>query len=285
MSPAESGSIQKEPACVPVETVPAVPFSMRYFRFGHGARPLVILPGLSVQSVMGSAEAVAEAYAGMAETFTVTLFDRRDDLPSDYTVADMARDTAEAMRALGLSDVCLFGASQGGMIAMLIAAEHPDLVSKLALGSTSAKVDEARAGALSEWLRLAEAGDARGLYLAFGEAVYPNAVFSAYREAFCAMAETVTAEELARFVRLARAAVGFDATDRLAFIRCPVLVLAASDDRVLGPDASDGIAEILGNRPDFSRHVYDGYGHAAYDTAPDYKERLYRFFTSSDSSR
>ena len=37
-------------------------FSMDYFRFGTGSRPLVILPGLSVQSVMGAAQAVEAAF-------------------------------------------------------------------------------------------------------------------------------------------------------------------------------------------------------------------------------
>ena len=36
-------------------------FSMDYFRFGRGSRTMVILPGLSVQSVMGAAQAVEAA--------------------------------------------------------------------------------------------------------------------------------------------------------------------------------------------------------------------------------
>ncbi len=46
---------------IPIETVPTDRFTMEYFRFGAGERPLVILPGLSVQSVMGAADAVAAA--------------------------------------------------------------------------------------------------------------------------------------------------------------------------------------------------------------------------------
>ena len=43
-------------------------------------------------------------------------------MPLPYPVRDMARDTAESFRVLGLKDVCLFGASQGGMIAIVLAA-------------------------------------------------------------------------------------------------------------------------------------------------------------------
>ena len=116
---------------IKIETVQTDTFSMDFFRFGKGERTLVILPGLSVQSVMGLADAVASAYQNMAETFTIYLFDRRKDLPPVYSVRDMARDTAAAFKALGLRDVCLFGASQGGMIAMVLAIEYPELVGKM----------------------------------------------------------------------------------------------------------------------------------------------------------
>ena len=273
-----SGTTPRHDA-VPIETVRTERFSMRYFRFGHGPGSLVILPGLSVQSVMDSARAVAGAYAEMTGAFTVTVFDRREEVPENYSVRDMAEDTARAMEVLGMSGVCLFGASQGGMIAMLIAAEHPGLVSRLALGSTAASVDADPPGPLREWVRLAEEGDAEGLYLSFGKAVYPEAVFDQIRGTLLEAAGTVTPEELARFVRLARGTAGFDSRDRIGAIRCPVLVLASEDDRVLGPDASVGLARIFGGRPDFSMHTWSGYGHAAYDTAPDYREKLLRFFT------
>ena len=94
---------------------------MDYFSFGRGKKTFVILPGLSIQSVMGAAGAVEAGYAAFSEDFTVYVFDRRLDLPPVYRIEDMARDTAEAMRALSLSDVYLFGASQGGMIAQVIA--------------------------------------------------------------------------------------------------------------------------------------------------------------------
>ena len=40
------------------------------------------------------------------------------------------------------------------------------------------------------------------------------------------------------------------------------------------------MAERLTGRPDFELAMYDGYGHAAYDTAPDYTERVRNFLLS-----
>ena len=187
---------------IKIETVQTDTFSMDFFRFGKGERTLVILPGLSVQSVMGLADAVASAYQNMAETFTIYLFDRRRDLPPVYSVRDMARDTAAAFKALGLRDVCLFGASQGGMIAMVLAIEYPELVGKMVLGSTSSHVKAPQFRVIEGWIDLAKRGDKEGLYLDFGREVYPPAVFEASREALIAAAATVTDADLERFIIL-----------------------------------------------------------------------------------
>lgn len=262
---------------IPIETVETEDFSMEFFRFGEGGKTLVILPGLSVQSVMGSAAAVAEAYQMFTDEYTVYLFDRRKELPESYSVYDMARDTAAAFEALGLEDICLFGTSQGGMIALDIAIEYPELVEMLVLGSSSACVKEEQFSVIEDWIALAQAGDAEALYLAFGEAIYPPEVYEQAKELLIAAAETVTQEELARFVILAEGIRDFDVTADLEKIACPVLAIGSEDDRVLGAEATRQIAQQLGGRPDFALYMYDGYGHAAYDTAPDYKERILDF--------
>ena len=243
---------------------------MEYFKFGQGEKTMVILPGLSVISVMKSAHAIEEAYAPMASDFTIYVLDRRLDMPEVYTIS--------VLSALGLSDIYLFGASQGGMIAMTIAIEAPELVSKLALGSTSASVKVEGFSELSGWVELAEKKDATALYLAFGQALYPAEMFAAYKDVFVMMSKTVSDEDLSRFVIQAKGTDGFDVLDRLVEIRCPVLLLGAKDDAVLRPEASEEIIARLSDRADFEYYMYDGYGHAAFDTAPDYKERLLHFF-------
>ena len=158
---------------IPIETVRTETFTMDYFRFGRGSRTLVILPGLSIQSVMPAADAVAAAYQSLQDEFTIYLFDRRADLPPVYTVHDMAR-----------------------------------------------------------------------------------------------------------FIILAEGTRGFNVVPELDRIRCPVLALGVYEDRVLDSDATMEIAEKLDERPDFRLYMYIGYGHAAFDTAPDYRQRILRFLNS-----
>ena len=92
--------------------------------------------------------------------------------------------------------------------------------------------------------------------------------------------ETVkTDDEMARFVIVAEGAKGFDVLDDLCKIECPVLLIGSEDDNVLGDEATKQIAEKLDGHPGFELHMYDGYGHAAYDMAPDYKERMQTFLS------
>ena len=261
-----------------IQTVLTPSFTMEYVRFGSGEKQFVILPGLSVQSVLISAQAVAAAYKSFAQDYTVYLFDRRNDIPAGYTVHDMAQDTAAAMRTLGLEGVCLYGASQGGMIAMDIALKSPELVQKLALASTTARMTRERYQAIGNWADLAKAGSAQDLYLAFGKTIYPPGVFSQIRDTLIQMAGTVTAEEMERFVILAEASKGFDVVKALGKISCPVLVTGSRDDKVFGENASLEIAQAI---PGAELSVYDGYGHAVYDTAPDFAGRMLRFFQKS----
>lgn len=260
-----------------IDTVTTKEFTMDYFCFGHGKEALVILPGLSVQSVMGFADSVADAYKQMTDDFTVYVFDRRKNLPDKYSIQEMAQDTKTALESLGLKHISIFGASQGGMIAMEIAAAHPECMQKLILGSTSARVDETRYRTFQHWIDLAKNDNAKELYLNFGEKVYPNKVFEGVRKALTEAAKTVTGEELIRFIKLAESMKDYDITEKLGKIECPVLTIGDKEDQVFGEEAALLISKYLGSKPGFKLCMYEGFGHAAYDTAPDYRKLMLNF--------
>lgn len=136
-------------------------FKMQYIAFGSGEKPLVILPGLSVKSVMESADMVEQSYSIFSKEYRVYLFDRRLNLPEDYPVWDMAEDTAQAMKALDLNSVCLYGVSQGGMMAQIIALRHPELVEKLAVCSTSYGISKEQAEVFKKYESILTGSDER----------------------------------------------------------------------------------------------------------------------------
>ena len=267
---------QAVPAAV-VDTVQTESFAMDYCKFGSGDRALIILPGLSIQSVMSSADAIAQAYQSLAEDYTIYVLDRRKELPPVYTVNDSTEDVVAALKAMGLEKVSIFGASYGGMEAMILAAAYPEMVDKIIVASTSADLTAEEFETVSGWISLAKAGDAEGLYLAFGEALYPEEVFEASRQLLIDAAKTVTEEELSRFIILAEGMEGYDITDQLAQIQCPMLAIGDRQDQVLGGSATEKIGEYMSGNENFELYMYDGYGHAVYDLAPDIKDRMKDF--------
>ena len=249
-----------------------------YIKFGTGEKILVILPGISVQSVLPMASAVEKQYELFCRDYTVYLFDRREDMPEEYSVYDMANDTAKAIKELSLSDICLFGVSQGGMIAIIIAADHPELVRKLALGSSAAYFSDELIGGINEWLGYAEQGDTVKLYLAFGKRLYSPEYFEKYKQAFRFLAKTVEEKDIKRFIKLVKATESFDARDKMASIKCPVLAIGDTSDMVLGAESTPQIAELQKDNPRFEMFMYKDMGHSVFDTAPDYPKRLFEFF-------
>jgi pimeloyl-ACP methyl ester carboxylesterase len=111
--------------------------------------PILLLMGLATQMIAWHEEFCEQ----LAERgFHVVRFDNRDigrsthfDFrpptlrqmltrrlgPEQYTLSDMAQDTANLLRALEIAPAHVVGASMGGMIAQMLAAEHPDAVRSL----------------------------------------------------------------------------------------------------------------------------------------------------------
>ncbi len=247
---------------------------MDYARFGHGDVPFVILPGISVGQVTPSAEAVRASYSAFEDGYTVYLFDRKRNMETGYSTADMTRDTAAAMRALGISGACVFGASQGGMMAMLLAADYPGLVRRAVISSSMVRNNKTSLETMKTLISLAAAGDVRSLNRYMNERLFTEAYREKFALAFAAAEEKGTKEDLERFIIMSEAVLSFDAGDALSRITCPVLVTGVRDDPMLGTGASEEIAREAG----CELKLYDGYAHAVYDEAPDHKDVIKEFF-------
>ena len=261
-----------------VRTVRTGGFEMEYACFGSGPRPLVIIPGLAIKSVMKSAASLQVPYKMFTEDFTLYFFDRRKDVVPGYSIGEMARDQVLAMQELGLAGVALYGVSQGGMVAQHIASTHPELVWKLVLGCSTSKAEPEQLEVIGNWTRLALAHDAQGLVEAFIRDCFSVKFAERYGRALRTMYRDVTPEEMERFAVFARECDFVDTGDILGNIKCPTLVIAASEDRVVLPVASTKIFDKLqaaGVPSEF--HMFEGYGHAAFDEIKEYKDRILEF--------
>ena len=248
---------------------------MSYFSFGNGKKPLIILPGLGIRSILISAKAIENAYKAFAEEYTIYVFDRRSNTPQGYSVQDMADDTAAVMRELGISGAYIFGASQGGMIAMCMAIRSPELVRAVVLGSTSAYLDEKSANGIKRWIELAQKRDITGLTLSFIDNLYSPETVGKFRELLMHMNDGVSEDDIRRFIILAQSLLSFDIRNELRMISCPSLVIGCRGDKLISAACSEQIAEASGSE----LYMYgEEYGHCVFDEAPDYKQRMAEFF-------
>lgn len=112
--------------------------SMFYELYGTGT-PLVLIGGLGADLTM-----LAVWANELAEQHQVLTFDNRGAGRSDqpdqpYTIAQMAKDTTGLMDALDIPRADVMGFSMGGRIALELALTRPDRVRRVVLVSTSAR--------------------------------------------------------------------------------------------------------------------------------------------------
>ena len=249
---------------------------MDYIRFGSGARPLVMLPGVGdgLKTVRGMALPFALLYRKLAKEFTVYVFSRRRELPPHFTTREMAADQNEAMAALGLSRAAVVGVSQGGMIAQWLAIDHPDKVGRLVLTVTLSRPNDTIRAVIAGWTEMAERGDYRGIMLDTAERSYSEKRLRQTRLEYRLLGSVGKPRSFDRFLTQAASCLSHDAWGELSRIACPTLVIGGTDDRIVTGEAS---REIAGQIPGSTLYLYEGLGHGLYEEASDFLTRVADF--------
>ena len=261
-----------------VDTVHTAGFQMEYACFGEGGTPLVVIPGLTIKSVIKSANALEGPFKVFREHYKLYFFDRKKEAEPGYSLPQMAEDQVAALKALGIEKACVYGVSQGGMIAQYMAIRHPEVVKKLVLGSSTSRAEPLQLKTIGHWARLARAHDAPALVNSFIEDCFSESFAARYRRALLALYKEVSVEELERFALFADACDFVNTYDDLGKIKCPTLVLGAGKDRVTTPEASIKLAEKLKSEGvPCESYMYEGCGHAVFDELTEYKKRIFEF--------
>ena len=249
---------------------------MYYVSFGSGTRKLVALPGLSdgLATVKDKAWILSAPYKKFLGDYTIYMFSRNNAMPDGYSIMDMADDQILAMTKLGIDRACLLGVSQGGMIAQCIAAKHPEMVEKLILAVTSPYANEVVKETVTTWIEMAEHGDHTVLMTDTAERMYSETFLRKNRKFIPVLARLTRPENYDRFLKNAHAILGFDARAELSKITCPTLILAGSDDHVVGNDAP---YELRDGIPGSELYIWEGLGHGAFEEAKDFYDKVLEF--------
>ena len=253
-------------------TIPAG--KMRYITFGRGAKPMVIIQGLNTNGIHGSAAALSWMYRLFTKTYTVYLFDRREEITTDISVRELALDLAQAMDALSIAGAHVLGVSQGGMIGQYLAIDRPDLVEKLVLAVTASRNNPTVETAVNNWITQIQRGHIKEFVADMAVKLYSERYVKQYLPFLPLLKLLQKPKDPCRFIRLAKSCLTCSAYDELEKIQCPVFVIGGREDQVVGSKASEEIAKKLNCK----LFLYEDLGHAAYEEAKDFNRRVYDFF-------
>jgi 3-oxoadipate enol-lactonase len=247
------------------------------YRIDGSGEPLILIGGFCMVK-----ESWEDQVHGLSTHFRVIRFDNRGvgetTVPSEpFTIADMAADTVGLMDALGVDSAHVFGVSMGGLIAQVLALDHPDRVGRVALGCTThggrhaiqpeKQVMEVLARAADPTMQPEEAVRTR-LPVVLSDRFMreePERV-----EEFVQLSVRHWPTPAGAAGQMAALSV-FNVKKRLGEIRCPVLAITGSEDRMMPPENSRLLAEGIAGA---QHYTVDGAGHSFFFEKPDEVNRV-----------
>jgi pimeloyl-ACP methyl ester carboxylesterase len=186
--------------------------------------PVVLLHGGLADNSTWAAQ-----FSGLAPHRSVIAFERQaqghtPDLPGPLTYQKMADQSVRFLRALGLGPADLVGWSDGGMIGLLIAVQHPDLVRTLTVTGSGFSTAGYVPGSMEALLALTPDDDDMTMFAAMYAMASPDGP-----EHFPDVWEKMRVMW----------AEPFDWTDDLRRVVAPTLVVVGDDDYISVAHAQD----------------------------------------------
>ncbi len=249
---------------------------MEYISFGKGDKTLIIIPGLgdSMKNVHGLSIPLSILNQKFADEFKVYIFSRKSICERGYSIEDMAKDQAVAMKKLGINRAYVIGISQGGMISQCLAAGYPKLVEKLVLVVTIYRQNEVVKSVIGRWRHQAKRGNFKSVAIDISEKSYKEQTLKKFRVLYPLLSISNVIVNKRKFIIQATACLNFTGEGVAENIKCPTLVVGGGQDTVVGKDAA---YEILHAIPESSLHIYRQIKHGLYYEAKGFKDEVIHF--------
>ncbi|MFC4375747.1 alpha/beta fold hydrolase [Nocardia halotolerans] len=202
-----------------------------YTAFGAG-RPLVFLRWFTPDHAnprgwMRSSE--VKTMAPLARNHRVYAVNRAPGMAAGTSMADIAKDHAEALWAEFGVPVDVLGISSGGSVALQLAADHPSVVRRLVIASSGYRLEESARASQLKYATAAAAGK-RALHHMATQGI-ESPVKARLVGALAWLADPlVRPKNPADTLAFVRAEDAFDLTGRLADITAPTLVIGGERD-------------------------------------------------------
>ncbi len=220
-----------------------------YYEEAGSGEPLILVMGLS-----GDIQAWALQVPTLAKHFRVITFDNRGagrtsapDKPQ--SIAGMAEDLSALMDYLAVPRAHILGWSMGGYVAQEFAIKYPAKVDRLALVTTAPNIDGYGRAVLNSWINAKRSNLSREQWYRFtapylfSPALLDDA--ARFEAAISNGASNPFAQQDHAFIRQAEACLAFDASERLAAIKAPTLVVGSTDDVLVPVRNSQKLAALI----------------------------------------
>lgn len=240
---------------------------MEYLVLGDGPRTLLNIPGgpgSDLPSGVLGRLTERELRPYLDARYTVWTVTRARHMPPGHSVADMADDHARFVREeLGGAVDVVLGQSYGGMIALHLAAQHPDLARAVVLAGAAATLREWGKDVDARWARLRAEGRHNEAGAVFLEYLLPDDRHAGVRRVLGPVAArlfTGSTTPPGDLLVEAEAELAFDARELLGRITAPVLLLSGEEDEFFSREA---VRETAAALADSTLVTYPGRGHMA----------------------
>lgn len=249
-------------------------YTMVYGKIYGGKKAFVMLPGVSLTSVLNSIDAIEDGYKVFLDEYTIYVFDNCAKVLEGDSIEIEADRDIKLFDHLNIKDAYVLATSHGGMIAQVVASKRPDLIQKLILASSCMKTNDKRTEVLKKWDEMACNYEIEKLNTDFYQKLFSQEFYDRNYEIIQESLRNGTKEECDNFALTLRTMYDVDISDFTKKIKSKTLAIGAEKDCIFGPDSSLEIAKTI----PCDVYIYEGYYHAVYDEAPDYKDRIAEFF-------
>lgn len=180
-----------------------------------------------------------------------------DAPPCCYGMVQMAEDARQLLDALKIERAAVAGHSMGSMVAVTLAADHPERVERIVLIGSTALAPVRRGDWL--WSNVSELNwplDRQSKFMRdWHPANQPTPVDPSFADA--AM-EEILAVRPHVWRSVMRELTDVPVARHAADVRAPVLILSGGADAIFPPDHHQALVKVF---PSASAHVYSGLGH------------------------
>ncbi len=235
-----------------------------HYEIGGEGPTVVLLHPVGLDSTCWVAQVAALAFCFQVLRVDLRGHGRSDTPPPPYRLRDYAADVHALVRELRLAPVHVLGLSLGGMVAQVLALEHPDDVRSLVLADTNSTLGPDARRAMVERGEAAKRGGMASILEATLSRWFTPGFMSS--EIVARTRARLLADDVEGWAAAWRAISELDTEPRLTEIRVPTLVIIGEGDLSVPVSRARAMADRI---PGAACHVVPGAPHMAPLENPD----------------